>query len=314
MTNPVLIIAGPTASGKSALALDLAEEFTGTIINADSMQVYGQLDILSARPSGPDLKRAPHRLYGVMDAAESCSAGRWRDMAAAEIEAAWKARRLPLVVGGTGLYLKALIEGLSPIPEIPAAVREQATELLDRLGETAFHEELAKRDPEMAARLPMGDRQRRIRAFEVALATDRCLSDWQKQPLSGSPVAARYCTIVVLPERQILYDRIDARFEHMVEHGALEEVRDLLALDLDPALPVLKALGVPELGRYLDGECDLDTAMDDGKRATRNFAKRQLTWLRHQMKNDLEIHAQYSESLRPKIFSFIRQFLLTDPS
>ena len=158
--KPVVIIAGPTASGKSALAGDLAVEFSGTVINADSMQVYGQLNVLSARPGGSDLARAPHRLYGVIDGAESCSAGRWRDMAAQEIEAAWADHRLPIVVGGTGLYLKALIDGLSPIPEIPASARQEATALLDQLGEQAFHDELAKRDPEMASRLPIGDRQR----------------------------------------------------------------------------------------------------------------------------------------------------------
>jgi len=312
--KPVIIIAGPTASGKSALAVDLAEEFTGTVINADSMQVYAQLDVLSARPSGPDLERAPHCLYGVMDAAQSCSAGHWRDMAAEKIEAAWADQRLPIVVGGTGLYLKALMEGLSPIPEIPSSARDQATELFERIGDVAFHDELAKRDPEIAARLPAGDRQRMIRAFEVSLATGRRLSDWQKEPLSGPAVAARFCTVMVLPERKALYAGIDARFDRMIEQGGLDEVKALMALNLDPALPALKALGVPELSRYLKGDCDLATAMEDAKRATRNFAKRQLTWLRHQLENDLKIDAQYSERLKPEIFSFIRQFLLTDPS
>lgn len=312
--KPVLIIAGPTASGKSAMAVDVAEEFSGVVINADSMQVYEQLDVLSARPSGPDLDRAPHRLYGVIDAAESCSAGHWRGMAAQEIDAAWADQRLPIVVGGTGLYLKALIEGLSPIPEIPASFRAEATALLERLGDAAFHSELAKRDPEIAARLPIGDRQRMIRAFEVSLATGRPLSDWQKEPLSGPAVPARFCVLVLLPERDILYGGIDARFEAMVELGAVDEVRHLLGLNLDGALPAMKALGVPELARHINGEIDLATAIDDAKRATRNFAKRQLTWLRHQLQNDMEINAQYSESLRPKIFSFIRQFLLTDPS
>jgi len=312
--KPVIIIAGPTASGKSALAVDLAEEFSGTVINADSMQVYAQLDVLSARPRGPDLERAPHCLYGVMDAAQSCSAGHWRDMAAEKIEAAWVDQRLPIVVGGTGLYLKALMEGMSPIPEVPSSARQQATELFERLGDVAFHVELAKRDPEIAARLPTGDRQRMIRAFEVSLATGRRLSDWQKEPLSGPAVAARFFTIVVLPERENLYAGIDARFERMIDQGALEEVKALMALNLDPALPALKALGVPELSRYLNGDCDLTTAMEDAKRATRNFAKRQLTWLRHQLENDLKIDAQYSERLKPEIFSFIRQFLLTDPS
>ena len=312
--KPVIIIAGPTASGKSALAVDLAVEFAGTVINADSMQVYRELDVLSARPGGADLDRAPHRLYGVIDGAESCSAGRWRGLAAGEIEAAWVEQRLPIVVGGTGLYLKSLIEGLSPIPDIPASAREQATALLEQLGEQAFHDELAKRDPDIAARLPIGDRQRMIRAFEVHLATGRALSDWQKEPLSGPAVKARFCVIVVLPEREKLYAGINARFAGMIEQGAIEEVRHLQDLDLDPSLPVMKALGVPELIRYLNGTCDLEAARDEASRATRNFAKRQLTWLRHQLKNDLEIGAQYSESLRPKIFSFIRQFLLTDPS
>ncbi|HER25600.1 MAG TPA: tRNA (adenosine(37)-N6)-dimethylallyltransferase MiaA, partial [Rhodospirillales bacterium] len=214
--RPVIVIAGPTASGKSALAVDLAVEFSGTVINADSMQVYDQLDILSARPSPAELARVPHRLYGSVDASESCSAGRWRQMAAVEIEAAWAVQRLPIVVGGTGLYLKALTCGLSPIPDIAAEFRHQATALLGQLGEATFHQELAKRDPVMAARLATGDRQRLIRAFEVSLATGRPLSDWQNEPLSGSPVAARYCTLVVLPERQKLYAGIDARFEQMV--------------------------------------------------------------------------------------------------
>ena len=314
VNKPVIIIAGPTASGKSALAVDIAEEFFGSVINADSMQVYRQLDVLSARPSGPDLGRAPHRLYGVIDAAEKCSAGRWRQMAAGEIEAAWSGKRLPIVVGGTGLYLKALLEGLSPIPDIPSSFRDEATVLLEHLGETAFHKELAKCDPDIAVRLPPGDRQRMIRAFEVFQATGRPLSVWQKEPLSGPPVRARFYVVVVRPDREILYGRIDTRFEKMIELGAVEEVRALLSLNLPPDLPVMKALGVPELTRYLNGEIELDLAVDEARRATRNFAKRQLTWLRHQLKNDLEINAQYSESLRAKNFSFIRQFLLTDPS
>ena len=312
--KPVIIIAGPTASGKSALAVDLAVEFIGTVINADSMQVYSQLDVLSARPGRTELDRVPHRLYGVIDGAESYSAGRWRDLAAREIETAWAEERLPIVVGGTGLYLKALIEGLSPIPEIPTTARDEATALLDELGEEAFHTELAKRDPVMATRLPIGDRQRMIRAFEVHLATVLPLSDWQKEPLSGPAVNARFCVVVVLPAREKLYAGIDARFESMVELGAMKEVQKLLDLNLDPSLPVMKALGVPELARYLNGDCDLETAIDDASRATRNFAKRQMTWLRHQLKNDMEIDAQYSESFSPKIFSFIRQFLLTNPS
>jgi len=326
--SPVVIVAGPTASGKSALAIDLAREFGGTIINGDSMQVYRELHVLTARPSAAEEVRAPHRLYGFLPAAEPCSAGRWLQLACAEIAAVWAAGGLPIVVGGTGLYLKVLRRGLSPIPPIPEDVRQEVRALHAELGGAAFRERLAALDPGAAAKLETGDGQRLMRAYEVALATGRALSEWHADPPPPPPRPARFARIEVLPERDLLYAAINARFEQMLGEGAWEEVEALLALGLDPDLPAMKAVGVPELAAAIRGEQGRDWAVEKGKQATRNYAKRQLTWLRNQEKGlrnqengpadgekrDLVIPAQYSESHRAEIFSFIRPFLLNSGS
>lgn len=309
--EPIVIIAGPTASGKSALALDAAEEFAGTVINADSMQVYRELRVLTARPTDGDEARVPHRLFGALPVTEACSAGRWLGMARAEIEAARGAGRLPILVGGTGLYLKALTDGLAPVPGIPQGIRSEARRLHARLGGEAFRAELAKVDAEAARRLESGDSQRLIRAFEVVRATGRPLADWQRQGAGGAATDARFATIVLAPPRDALYAAIDARLDTMIEEGALDEVAELDRLGLDAGLPAAKAVGVTELRRHLRGEITLDEALESAKRASRNYAKRQLTWLRHQMPGAHVVPAQYSESFRPEIFSFICQFLLT---
>jgi tRNA dimethylallyltransferase len=280
------------------------------VINADSMQVYRELKILTARPSAMDEARVPHRLFGVLGAADPCSAGRWLRMASAEIEDARSAGRLPVVAGGTGLYLKALTDGLAPVPEIPKRVVDEARSLHSRLGGSAFRDKLAELDGEAAARLPVGDSQRLIRAYSVARATGRPLGDWQGEA-PGPAVDARFATIVLAPPRDVLRDAIEARFHSMIEGGVLDEVASLLRQGLDPGLPAMKALGVAELGRHLKGEIGLDEAVETGIRATQRFAKRQLTWLRNQMSGPYEVFAQYSKSHRAKIFSFIRQFLLT---
>ena len=307
----VVIIAGPTASGKSALAMDVAEHFTGTVINADSMQVYKELREVTARPSIADEKRVPHRLFGVLSGRESCSAGRWTELAVTEIETCFAEGRLPVVVGGTGMYLKSLVEGLSPIPDIDPAVRDQATARHAELGAEDFHAEVAKLDPVSAGRLPPGDTQRLIRAWEVTTATGRPLSDWQDEPRIQPLSNVRFATIAVVPPREKLYAGIDARFSRMVEKGALDEVRDLMALDLDPALPLMKALGVPELLAYLRGEMELEAAVSKAQQVSRNYAKRQLTWVRSQLPDAHILPAQYSESFREEIFSFVHRFLLT---
>ena len=282
----VLVIAGPTASGKSRLALDLAISRRGTVINADSMQVYRELQILTARPGAVEMERAPHRLYGILSATEHCSAARWRALALAAIEEAHGEGRLPILVGGTGLYLKALFEGLAEIPPIPSAVRDAARTRHQALDGEAFRAELARRDPESAARLAAGDTQRLIRAWEVVEATGRSLGDWQRAG-SAQTTGYDYKTILVMPPREALYAACDARFDAMLAAGALDEVRALMALGLDPALPAVKSLGVPELARHLAGEWSLEQAAEKGRQATRNYAKRQTTWFRHQLAPDL---------------------------
>jgi tRNA dimethylallyltransferase len=309
--TPLLIVAGPTASGKSALALVLAEAFAGTIINADSMQVYRDLHVLTARPRPEEEARAPHRLYGVIDAAEPCSAGRWRAMALTEIEAARAAGRVPILAGGTGLYLHALVHGIAAMPAIPAAVRAAAQALHAALGGAAFRARLAELDPGAAARLAAGDTQRLIRAYEVAAATGRPLGEWQR---AAPPAAApNIACVVLLPPRALLYAACDARFGAMMEQGAVDEARALLGRGLAADLPAMKAVGVRELAALIAGTTTREAAIAAAQQSTRRYAKRQYTWLRHRMAGlrPLTIDAQFSESLLPGILSFIRQQLLT---
>lgn len=285
---PVIVVAGPTASGKSGLGLELAERLGGAIINADSMQVYRDLRILTARPSQADEARAPHLLYGDRDAAEAGSAADWATRARAAIEAVISDDKRPIVVGGTGLYLKALMEGIAPIPEVPVDVRARALARRREIGDMAFHNELATRDPEIAARLHPGDSQRVLRAWEVVEATGRPLSDWQREPTPAPDTQFR--VLVLDPPRDELYRNCDRRFLDMVDAGALDEVSALSrraeAEGLDPALPVFKALGYPPLRMYLRGETTLDAAISDAQQQTRNYAKRQVTWLRHQLPSE----------------------------
>lgn len=308
----VVLVAGPTASGKSGLATTLARSFGGDVINADSMQVYRELRIVTARPSVEEEAMAPHRLYGCMSAAEACSVGDWLAMAAPAIENALVAGRVPVVVGGTGLYLKSLVEGIAEIPTVPDTVRAKVRALYEEIGGAAFRDRLMRHDPSTASRITDADKQRLTRAMEVFEATGRPLGDW----LAGGnrPVldGVRYATIVIEPPRETLYASINRRFETMVDLGAVDEVQGFLKLGLDPALPAMKAVGVRELGGYLAGEIDLANAVAAAQQASRNYAKRQLTWFRNQIQKDFSIFAQYSERENEKIFSFIRQFGLTD--
>ena len=314
--RPVVMIGGPTASGKSGLAADLAEAFNGVVINADSMQIYRELDIITARPGETERSKAPHRLYGVLPGAERCSAARWRELALAEIETAFETGKLPIVVGGTGLYLRTLEQGLAPVPEIPETVRQATWAYFEEIGAEAFHRALAQRDPEMAGRLNVGDTQRLLRAWEVLAATGTSLATWQaRQAESAAQLdpALALLKLAVIPPREMLYACCDARFAAMAAQGAIEEVRSLLKLGLDPALPVMKAIGVREFGAYLEGELSLEAAISKAQQETRRYAKRQMTWLRNQYAAENVIETQYSESLRPKIFNIIRQYLLTLP-
>ncbi len=279
----IILIAGPTASGKSALALRLAEKHSGTIINADSMQVYRDLRIITARPTPEEEQRAPHVLYGHIDAAENFSAGRWCVEAAAALATAAGETRTAIVVGGTGLYFNALTRGLAAVPPIPADIRATVRSRLKTEGVAGLHAELRQRDPAMAARLMPGDRSRISRALEVILATGRSLAAWHEEGMPAGLDASRAAKIFLMPDRDELFRRIDARFEAMIAAGAIEEVRALAARHLDPDLPAMKAHGVPWLIRHLKGELTLAEAIEGSQRDTRQYTKRQATWFRNQL-------------------------------
>lgn len=304
-----IILAGPTAGGKSALALALAERLGGSIINADSMQIYRELRVLSARPTKQTMARVPHCLYGVLTAAERCSVARWRVLAQAAIAEAWSGGRIPIITGGTGLYLKALEEGLAPIPEIPEPVRRRAREHREAVGAVRFHAELAKRDPAAAARLAPADSQRVLRAWEVVEATGCPLSDWQGRPGDGQH-GGPWLRVLLMPEREELYRACDARLVRMMRRGALAEVRGLLALGLDPELPAMKALGVRELAALIGGCLSREDAVRAMQQATRRYAKRQGTWFRHQYAADMRLE-QIDESSVDQVVQAARRFGLT---
>ena len=278
-----VLIAGPTASGKSALALELALATNGVVINANSMQVYRDLRIITARPTHGDEARVPHRLYGHVDAAVNFSAGAWVSDAARALEEAQAQDRLPIFIGGTGLYFKALTAGLSVVPPIPAEVRESVRARLEQNGVEALHAELARRDPRAAERLNLRDRSRIARALEVIEATGRSLLDWHREGEPPLLPKDSFRAVFLSPERDELYARIDARFDAMLGAGAVREVERLVARRLDPLLPAMKAHGVPALMRHLRGELSLDEAASIGRADTRHYAKRQFTWFRHQL-------------------------------
>lgn len=281
--SQAILIAGPTASGKSALALKLARERNGIIINADSMQVYADLSMLTARPSAEDLGQAPHAMYGFVASTDAYSVGRWLVDAAQAINEAGSHGKIPIIVGGTGLYFLALLDGLSPVPEIPADIRRLWRDAAAQLGVGELHQQLTARDPETAVRLAPADSQRITRALEVLDATGRSLSDWQRQP--GVPVLAAASTerFVVAPPRDVLHARANQRFDQMMAGGALDEVAQLAALNLSTELPIMRALGVRPLLELLAGRLDHATAVEQAKAETRQYQKRQTTWLRRHM-------------------------------
>ena len=281
--NNAVLIAGPTASGKSALALQLARKTGGVVINADSMQVYRDLRVLTARPSAEEEAIVPHRLYGHVDAAVNFSAGAWVADVARVLAEARAQSRLAIFVGGSGLYFKALTRGLSAVPPIPSEIREAVRARMERDGVEALHVELSRRDPISAERLKPRDRTRIARALEVVESTGRSLTDWHREGLPPLLPERTFRALYLAPEREVLYARIDARFETMLANGALEEVAQLAARELDPLLPAMKAHGVPALIRYLRGEITREEASVIGRADTRHYAKRQFTWFRHQL-------------------------------
>ncbi len=282
-SHNAVLIAGPTASGKSALALALAQATGGVIINADSMQVYRDLRVITARPTEDEEARVPHRLYGHVDAAVNFSAGSWVADAATVLAEIRAQNRLAVFTGGSGLYFKALTRGLSAVPPIPPEVREGVRARLERDGVEALHAELARRDPASAERLKPRDRTRIARALEVVEATRRSLTDWHRHGLPPLLPPGTFSALFLAPERDQLYGRIDARFETMLASGALQEVAVLATRRLDPLLPAMKAHGVPALIRHIRGEITQEEVAAIGCADTRHYAKRQFTWFRHQL-------------------------------
>ncbi len=287
MKNKIHIVAGPTASGKSAAALDLAKNLNGIIINCDSLQIYDALPILTAQPSDEDKDQIPHQLYAALHPNDICSAGTWREMVEPIIEHALQNSQTPIICGGTGLYIKALTDGLSPMPDTPEDVRARVVARFNEIGPEAFHAELKAKDPIMAARFHVNHKARIIRAMEVLEATGKSLSYWQNIERTPPPSHWDFKWHKVLPPRETLYEQCNARFEKMLEQGALYEVRDfdarIQAGEIRPVAPICKALGFKELRAYLSGEISKEDAITSAKTLTRNYAKRQMTWIRNQL-------------------------------
>ncbi|MEI8320625.1 MAG: tRNA (adenosine(37)-N6)-dimethylallyltransferase MiaA [Alphaproteobacteria bacterium] len=279
MISPsIFIIQGPTASGKSALSIDLAQAFQGCIINADSMQLYRGLPILSAQPSDEDKRKAPHKLYGILDPTEQCSASRWTAWVHEILEK--ENFKTFILVGGTGFYIKSFLQGLSPIPDVPATIRKSLQDLVDTQGKNALYAQLQERDPVMAKKLIPQDTQRVMRALEIILFTKKSLAEWQKEK-SDKALNIPSLMINLMPPRELLYEKINQRVIHMLEQGALDEVRILWERGL--SYPTCsKTLGYQELESHLEGKISLDQAVEKIQQKSRNYAKRQLTWLRHQ--------------------------------
>lgn len=307
--NPIALIAGPTASGKSALAVKLAEIANGVVINADASQVYADLRILSARPDDAEMARAPHRLFGYRDGAVACSAADWAEDAKAEIAAAHAQGQLPILVGGTGLYLRTLLYGIAPVPDIDPDIRAVARSLPTHRAYFALRRE----DPEAARRLAPQDSTRIARALEVIRSTGRTLSSWQEELAGGIDDQILISAAILLPPREWLYERCDRRFEAMLDDGAIDEVEALRARQLDAELPAMRAIGVRDIIDWLDGRIDRPTMISQAQAATRRYAKRQYTWFRHQPPESWERHeTQLNDNIISSIAIKLHNVALTD--
>ena len=302
---PYIMIAGPTASGKSQFAVELARRYAGAIINADAMQLYDDLTVLTARPQPQDMLDIPHHLFGIYDAEHRASVAEWLGHAATAIAEVRSAGQLPIIVGGTGMYLQAGLRGIAPVPNVPKDVHQQCIDLYRELGGKKFRDALAGYDADIAARLTDGDGQRLIRAMGVAIATDRPLSWWQQQPHKGA-LLGNVVTIAMMPPRLALYDRINQRFDHMLMNGAIDEVSRLMARQLDPGLPLMKALGVGPIAAFITGDITKHEAAVVAKRDSRRYAKRQGTWIRNNFNAQIMVQTKYFERLYDRIFSLIR--------
>lgn len=294
----MVLIAGPTANGKSRLGVEIARRCNGVVINADSMQVYDVLHLLTARPDADDMTGVSHYLYGFVNPAETFSTGRWLEAVCELLQRPELKGKTCVLVGGTGLYFRALLGGLARMPPVDAAVREKWRLFLQERGTEPLYACLMEQDPVMAQRLSPNDRQRILRALEMLETTGRSIAEWQRQNEEPLVDGARARKLVLMPKRENLAMRINARFDKMVERGALEEVRKLRAMHLDPALPAMKAIGVREFSACLDGETGLEAAVEKAKTETHRYARRQITWLRHQLEGDWQCFPSVQEALR----------------
>lgn len=283
----IYIVAGPTASGKSARAIELAKEHDGVIINCDSLQIYDALPMLTAQPSEEDFAEVPHRLYAHLHPNDVCSAGNWRELAMPVIEEVLTQGKTPIICGGTGLYIRALTDGLSPIPDIPDDVRNAVVEKYESIGAEEFYKELEARDPEMAARFHVNHKARIIRAMEVLEATGKSLAEWQKLEREGPPEHWKFEIETIIPERETLYDRCNRRFLQMIDMGVMDQVEEFSARiergEVNEGVPVTKALGFKPLRAYMKGQMSLEDAIEQSQIDTRHYAKRQTTWFRNQI-------------------------------
>lgn len=305
--NKCIVICGPTASGKSSLAITLARELGGEIINADSMQIYKELETLTSRPDRNDLEIVPHKLFGTREIINPCSVNIWNNLAQKSIENAVSRGRVPIVCGGTGMYIKYLSTQLATVPNIPAEVRLIAREKLMKLGNEKFYRELTKLDPQTEGLIPIGDSQRLVRAWEVFEVTRKSLFDWQS--VNASQTNLTVCNILLMPDREFLYASCDRRFLEFVDNGALNEAKAIRDLELDPTLPGMKALGLLQLIDYLEGKITFDVAIAQAQQKTRNYAKRQMTWFRNQLDADYIDYSPHTGRHTSEIFRTVIKFL-----
>lgn len=310
-SKPVILVVGPTASGKSKFALALAEKFKGTIINADSMQIYRDLRILTARPDECYLRKAPHKLYGIFSIDRRCSVGEWRRQAINHISAIYHEERQPIVVGGTGLYIKALTDGIHAMPRVPLDIRRNLNERIRAHGAPVLYQELLNVDPETAYGLDPNDGQRIVRALEIFTHTGIGMSQWRRGQTETILPNVRFFNVLLAPPRHFLYQTIDARFERMINDGAVEEVEKLITLKPPKEHPLLKAVGVRPVIAYLNREIELHRMIQLGQRDSRRYAKRQLTWFRNKNIPNYRLEMKFSEIKMSEIFSEISKFLLT---
>lgn len=304
--NKVIVIAGPTASGKSKLAIDIALDLNGVVINADSMQVYKDIPIITAAPTSEDKELVPHFLYEIYDPSFRGNVALWLDAAAIEIKSAWDQGKMPVVVGGTGLYIESLLKGVTPIPETPFEIQKKVQNIIDKEGAPYLHQKLQEIDPDSAKRLAPNDASRIKRAYEVFLSTNQSIAEWRKLPLIQKLPEANFFTIKICPSVEELDKLSFLRFDKMVEMGCIDEVQKLYKRKLSPSLPAMKALGVPELLEYLSGKTNVYQAVQNAKLHTRQYCKRQRTWFKNRLIADFELQSCYRKNFPKEVLGLLK--------